>query len=407
MNVLFLGRFYPKGIVERIVEDTNGKVGFSNHNFEMSLINGFASLKDVNLRVLTAPMVYSYPHNNRNAFVRGIRYVENGHSVRSIGFCNIAVLNMFTERWALTKAIRKEIAAFEGDEITIVVNTPSLLLSSALFKAIDRIREKKIKTALIVPDIPECLVEMNGRLTMKDRLVKRLNKRNARLSQRYDKYVYLTDAMNDFYHAAPKDYIVMEGLIDEKKVNQQFERQETANSKEIILYTGTLRRIFGVMSLINAFEKGNFKNAELWICGSGECAPEIEQKATDNHDIIFYGLVSSEKALELQSKATILANPRGAEGRYTRYSFPSKTIEYLLAGRTVIMNRLPGIPEEYDNYIFYPEDETDKAWISKLNEIFSMPPDERNARNAAGKKYILTMKNAKVQCSRIVQLINK
>lgn len=407
MNVLFLGRFYPKGIVERIVEDTHGKVGFSNHNFEMSLINGFASLKDVNIRVLTAPMVYSFPHNNRNAFVRGIRYVENDYSVRSIGFCNIAVLNIFTERWALTKAIRKEIVAFEGDEITIVVNTPSRLLSSALFKAIDRIREKKIKTALIVPDIPECLVEMNGRLTMKDRLVKRLNKRNARLSQRYNKYVYLTDAMNDFYHADPKDYIVMEGLIDEKKVNQQSGRQETTNSKEIILYTGTLRRIFGVMSLINAFEKGNFKNAELWICGSGECAPEIEQKAKDNHDIKFYGLVSSEKALELQSKATILANPRGAEGRYTRYSFPSKTIEYLLAGKSVIMNRLPGIPEEYDKFIYYPDNESDEAWILKLNEIFALPASERNACNAAGKKYILTMKNAKVQCSRIVQLINK
>lgn len=407
MNLLFIGQFYPKGIIDRIVEDTRGKVGFSNHNFEMSLIDGFAALKDVNLRVLTAPMVYSYPHNNRKAFVRKTHYVEGRYPVHSIGFCNIAVLNRFSERWALTKAIRREIDAFDGNELTVVVNTPSLLLSSALFKALRGIKNKKIKTALIVPDVPECLVEMNGKLTLKDRIVKQLNKRNARLSQRYDKYVYLTEAMNDFYHADPKDFIVMEGLIDEAKLADQFAPHDATQTKEIILYTGTLRRIFGVMSLIDAFEKGNFDNAELWICGSGECAPDIELRAENNPNIKFYGLVSSQKALELQSKATILANPRSAEGRYTRYSFPSKTIEYLLAGRTVIMNRLPGIPEEYDKYIYYPADESDDAWVSKLNEIFTMPAVERSARNAAGKNFILTMKTATAQCSRIIQLVAK
>lgn len=407
MNILFLGRFYPKGIVESIVNDTRGRVGFSNHNFEMSLIRGFSDLKDVNLRVLTAPMVYSYPHNNRNAFVRKTNYVEDNYPVHSIGFCNIAVLNRFSEHLALTKAIRKEIKAFGGDELTIVVNTPSLILSSSLFKALSQIKYKRIRTVLIVPDVPECMVEMSGKMTLKNRLVRLLNKRNARLSQRYDKYVYLTEAMNDFYHAAPKDYIVMEGLIDESKITDRFITQDAYRSKEIILYTGTLRRIFGVMSLINAFEKGNFNNTELWICGSGETADEISERARQNKNIKFFGLVDSDKARELQSRATILANPRSAEGRYTRYSFPSKTIEYLLAGRTVIMNRLPGVPAEYDSFLFYPDDESEEAWIRKLNEILSMPDNERTDRNIAGRNFILSSKIATAQCSRIVSLVSK
>lgn len=407
MNLLFIGQFYPKGIINRIVEDTRGKVGFSNHNFEMSLIGGFAALKEVNLRVLTAPMVFSYPHNNRNAFVRKTHYIEDHYPVHSIGFCNIAVLNRFSERWALTKAIRREIDAFDGDELTIVVNTPSLLLSSALFKALHGIKDKKIKTVLIVPDVPECMVEMSGKLTLKNRLVKQLNKRNALLSQRYDKYVYLTEAMNDFYHADPKDYIVMEGLIDEAKIADRFGPNDAPQSKEIILYTGTLSRIFGVMSLVDTFEKGNFDNAELWICGSGECAPDIELRAENNPRIKFYGLVSSQKALELQSKATILANPRSAEGRYTRYSFPSKTIEYLLAGRTVIMNRLPGIPKEYDKYIYYPADESELAWLTCLRKLFSMPANSRISHDIAGRNYILENKTAAKQCARIVSLADK
>lgn len=407
MNVLFIGKFYPKGIIEYIVEDTRGKVGFSNHNFEMSLIGGFAALKDVNLRVLTAPMVYSYPHNNKKAFIRETRYVEKNYPVRSIGFCNIAVLNRFSETWALARAIRQEIEAFDGDKVAVVVNTPSLILSSALFKALPKIKDKKITTALIVPDVPECLVEMNGKMTLKNRLVRQLNKRNAQLSQRYDKYVYLTEAMNDFYHADTKDYIVMEGLIDETKIKSAYTVPDYEDGKEIILYTGTLRRIFGVMNLIEAFEKAGLPNAELWICGSGECASEIEKRANNNPAIKFFGLVSSEKARELQAKATILANPRSADGEYTKYSFPSKTIEYLLAGRTVIMNRLPGVPAEYDKYLFYPDNESEDAWISKFKEISDMPATERQAHDEAGRDYIWDMKAAGVQCSRIIGLIKQ
>ena len=44
-------------------------------------------------------------------------------------------------------------------------------------------------------------------------------------------------------------------------------------------------------------------------------------------------------------------NPRSADAEYTKYSFPSKTIEYLATGVPVVMNRLPGIPEEYEYFV--------------------------------------------------------
>lgn len=403
MNVLFLGRFYPCNILNSIVKDTRGKVGFSNHNFEQSLIKGFSCRNDVCLRVLSAPMVFSFPHNNKNAFIKKNNYLESDYTVRSIGFCNIAIVNIVSEIYALTKAIRQEISNFESDRVTIIVNTPSLILSTALFKAIKKVKGKEIKTVLIVPDIPECMVEMNGTKSLKNKLVQWFNKRNAKLSLKYDKYVYLTEAMNDFYHANSKDYIVMEGLIDDSKANVNIKSNDF-NKKEIILYTGTLSRIFGIMDLVNMFETAQFQNCELWICGSGECASEIEQLAKSNSNIKFYGLVDSNKAILLQSKATILANPRSANGNYTKYSFPSKTIEYLMAGKTVIMNRLPGIPTEYDKYLHYPQNETSEAWKEKLMEIFKMDKAERKLRNDAGREFIIEKKLASIQCARIAEL---
>lgn len=407
MNILFIGRFYPKGIVETIVEDTRGKVGFSNHNFEMSLIHGFERLSDVNLRVLTAPMVFSFPHNNRNFRVKSQCYEEGKTPVHSVGFCNLAVINTFSTIFNLTKAIKKEITHFNGDKITVIVNTPSLILSKALFNAVEKIKGKGIKTILIVPDVPECMNNMFGKRNLKNLLVGQVNKRIAALSQQFDRYVLLTNAMNEFYKALPENYIVMEGLIDESRISACYREVDYTKNKEIILYTGTLARVFGVMELVDAFEKANLKNAEFWICGSGECASEIEQKASENNRIKFFGLVSSQKALELQSKATILANPRSASGEYTKYSFPSKTIEYLLAGRSVIMNRLPGVPNEYDKYIYYPNDETVEAWVVALKQIIEEDPKIRVLKSQGARQFILSNKSALAQCSRILNLAEK
>lgn len=408
MNLLFIGSFYPKGIVEQIVEDTRGKVGFSNHNFEMSLINGFAKQEDIDLRVITAPMVFSFPHNNKRAFYTKTAYKCGGYNVSCIGFCNIALLNMLSQAKALEKTIKREVGVFGGDGVTIVVNTPSMILSSALFKAVAKVKNKRVTTVLIVPDIPECMVEMSARQTLKNRLVGMINKRTATLSKLYDKYVYLTEAMNDYYHASSDNYIVMEGLIDDKcMLSQNIAEDKSGEPKEIILYTGTLRRIFGVTFLVDVFEKGNFNNAELWICGSGEAADEIADRARQNDNIKFYGLVDSARARELQSMATVLVNPRSSEGCYTRYSFPSKTIEYLLAGKTVLMNKLPGIPDEYDKFVHYPDSESEEAWVAKLNEIFAMSPSERSDRDIAGRQFILSNKTASKQCARIINLCLK
>jgi len=401
MNVLFLGRFYPQSLLKTIKTDTRGKVGFSNHNFEMSLIGGFAALQDVTLRIVTVPMAFSFPHNNRRAWIKAERYNKENFYVTSIGFCNIVGINQKSPIRPLEREILRCFDEFPDGKIIVVQNTPDSILSTALFSAIEK-TTRTVVTTLVIPDVPQCMLNMSNGESFKNRLVRKNNDKVQQLSLRYDKYVYLTRQMDDFYHADSGNYIVMEGLIDIQGIHNK--PTTGKHEKEIILYTGTLRRIFGVMNLVDAFQKGNFKDAELWICGSGECAELLQVKAEEDNRIKYFGLVDAAKARQLQQQATILANPRGAEGEYTKYSFPSKTIEYLLSGNTVIMNHLPGIPEEYDDYVFYPDNESSEAWVTKLREILSIPRAERNARGIAAREFIITKKNASVQCRRIVEL---
>jgi len=60
MNILFLGKFYPRTLVTTIAADSKGKAGMSNHNFEMSVINGLSQHRDIDLKCLTIPQIYSF-----------------------------------------------------------------------------------------------------------------------------------------------------------------------------------------------------------------------------------------------------------------------------------------------------------------------------------------------------------
>lgn len=404
MNVLFIGQFYPKKILETIRRDTYGKVGFSNHNFEIALIHGFASQNGVKLRIVSLPATFSYPQNNKRIYIKSERYTIDGIPVRSAGFFNLFGINVPIRIAALTLRIISELKKFEDDNIYIIVNTPNIMLTQSISFA-SRITKKHISTSLIVPDIPEFLNTMFGGNRIKRKLITLINQHNAKLSKKYDKYILLTREMNDFYQLPEHKFMIMEGLIDESRVKSQHESK--ISQKEIILYAGSLAKVFGIQNLLQVFNTANIKNAELWLCGTGDAIEDIKQAAKLNSNIKYLGLVSPERAIELQAQATILVNPRTSKNLYTKYSFPSKTLEYLLAGKTVLMNHLPGIPTEYDSYLFYPDNESIDAWCAKLHEICSMNIYERAKIAASGRNFILEHKTATSQCRRIIDFISR
>lgn len=66
MDVIFIGKFFPRDLLSTIGFDSKGLIGMSNHNFEMSIIDGLCHQEDINLKCITCPGVFSYPYNNRN-----------------------------------------------------------------------------------------------------------------------------------------------------------------------------------------------------------------------------------------------------------------------------------------------------------------------------------------------------
>jgi glycosyltransferase involved in cell wall biosynthesis len=212
--------------------------------------------------------------------------------------------------------------------------------------------------------------------------------------------VLLTKQIAD-YLKIDKPWCVMEGICSSETQSIQFENQ----NNKVILYTGTLHEKFGIMNLIAAFKKIENINYELIICGVGDCENQIKNIASFDSKIEFLGKLPREQVLELQKKATVLVNPRQNNEEFTKYSFPSKTLEYLSAGKPLVAYKLNGIPDEYDPYICYVKDNSIDCLANTLRKVCELPYIERYEIGKRGRDFVLDYKNSKVQVKKIIDLI--
>lgn len=199
-----------------------------------------------------------------------------------------------------------------------------------------------------------------------------------------------------------KNYTVVEGIAPKPET-----AAITKSKDKTILYTGTLNRRYGVMDLVNAFRMIKDENYKLIICGGGESREEIINAAKEDPRIIFKGQVTRAEALRLQSEARLLVNPRRNNEEFTKYSFPSKNLEYLASGTPLAAFKLDGIPEEYDDYIFYINGGSTEEMSKTLYEICEMSDNELFDFAQKARAFVSEQKNAKTQVKKILDLIER
>jgi len=108
--------------------------------------------------------------------------------------------------------------------------------------------------------------------------------------------------------------------------------------------------------------------------------------------------------LQLQKSSSILVNPRANNEEYTKYSFPSKIMEYMSSGTPVIAYKLDGIPDEYYKYLYQVEAGEDGLFVT-LREILSKSDRELEDKGQLAKGFVLTKKNSEIQAAKIIKMI--
>lgn len=401
MKLLFLGLLYNRDEESKLLQLSKCGLQGACNSFQWNVIEGLEAVTDYPVTLYHFLPVGTFPRYYRKLFLpTKIWSHREASRDLELGFINLPGIKQFIRRHVLKKAVSRWCRENTDEELYILVY--SLYLPYLKVLAGIKKKYKKICACVIVPDLPNSLgFHQSGNLFIK--IVKACHeKRIYSLAKTADAFVILTNAMREPLKIMDKPCIVMEGICmpAEPQINSP-----ASEDLKIILYAGCLDRIFGLDKLVMAFRQLPCPEFQLWICGSGDYRTEIEKAAREDQRIKYFGYVAAETVKDMLKKATLLINPRANENAYTRYSFPSKTLEYMTAAKPVLMFKLDGIPGEYDDYLYYIRENTAESIKEAILAVCAKSREELEARGKASCRFVLENKNCKLQAGRILSLL--
>lgn len=324
--------------------------------------------------------------------------LKNGDIVEYLPFLTIPLLGQIIRANAVFFKLLGYLIWGEKPRVIICdvmrfwVSTPALLFGKIF----------KVKVVGFAADIPQMYFhQYKGKVTWIQSLLRKLY---SSITTHYDAYIELSSYMDECINPKKRPKIVIEGIVGSSEESIfKIKNKEYAHSNKIILYTGGLYEKYGVKMLVDAVAERKDSSIELWLLGKGELETYIQSVSSPN--IKFFGYCPHEKVIAMQQDADFLINPRFSNEDYTKYSFPSKIMEYLVSGTPIIGTRLKGIPDDYFDYIIPIEEET----ISGLNVVFDkilhMTASECEILGKKGKQYVLQQKNNIIQSNRLIDWI--
>ena len=397
MRILYLSALSSEALINDIYKKTIVDPGFAVQKFNRLIVKGFLA-NGLHCRTLTSPPV-TRKYASKLWFNRK-REVEDGIDYLYIPFVNIPILrHLFLSIFSFFYVLKWGIGHKEEKIIVCDVLNVSTCMGALLATKINR-----IQSVAVVTDLYGLMVS-EKRSFLKTFISRLANFLHNRYVSSFDNYVLLTEYMSDVVNPRRKPYIVMEAICDSNFANQLTNPSVAKEFPRTIIYAGGLYEEYGVGKLVESFLLAELPDAVLKLYGSGPYVKKLE-KICEKHDKVKYmGVKPNSIVIEDEIKASLLVNPRPTSEEFTKYSFPSKNIEYMSTGTSVLTTRLPGMPVEYYPYVFLIDDESVEGYANALKSVFQNSAEELYKFGQKAKKFVISNKNNCLQTARIIDLI--
>lgn len=398
-DIYFLGGVFPKEKIDEILNNSIGSVQNAANNLQYNYINGLEQNLKRPIKIINSLFVGSYPKRYRKLFIKSYKF-ENNLSTENInvGYFNLTLIKFISRYYTLKRAVRNNILK-EPSKRKVVIAYSMSFIFTLIFSYLKK-NDNDIITILIVPDLPQYMNLSNNKNIIyrifKNIEIKIINKDLGKI----DGFVLITEQMSKVLNIS-SHYKVIEGMIDTEDYEIVHKNEENS-----ILYSGSLLKQYGVLDLIDAFERVNDIRYKLIICGTGDCENEIIKASIRNKSIVYLGQLRNDEVKKLQRKVKLLINPRKNVGEYTKYSFPSKIIEYMSSGTPLISFMLNGMPEEYRKYIIEIKNEEDSIYKT-LKLAFELSQDELTKLGHEAMQFTKVYKNTLTQTAKVLDLIHE
>lgn len=396
MHIIFISVTCARADYEALCKKRKYPLLDSSQKFFEMFLSGLAQQPDVTVECITLrPISHgTYP----GFYIPGERSDRNGVTYHYVPVWNFPVLKSVMAMPAIYAKLRSLLRQHAANDVRVICDP---LMLEGLLPSVSAANRYGVMTAGFLTDMPEFADECDDHGFLKNLLYRVYNRMVAWCMEKLDRYIVLTEAMSRV--AGEKPWLLLECIVDETMLEGLLPEKH-GDGLPRVLYAGKLHQEFGLDVLAQAIPLVK-RPCIFEIYGDGNYAEELSKLADSRENVRLHGIVPLRRVLEAELGASVLINPRTSAGEFTKYSFPSKTAEYMLAGVPVVMFRLPGISKTYEDYICFAQEETPESFAEKIDELLSLSEESRRQKGAAAKQYVTDNKNNRFQAGRALNFL--
>lgn len=376
MHILYVANTCSKEKYREYQESKKACTSQQAQKYNLLLAEGLAAAKANVHLISTRPINRK---TEKKLWIKGEKECVNGVSFSYIPFLNYPVFRQIFLLFGVF--FRILFSPCKKKETVVVCDALNLTAAYAVCLASFF---RGYRTVAIITDVP-------GHLSYSKKL-SRNQKMNLYIMRKFKGYLLLTEAMSEVVNPKNRPYVVMEGHADLSMADVE-NTLEGKEEKKVCLYAGSLMKIYGIGNLVEGFVKADVPNTELHIYGTGDYLAEIQSLSKTHENVKYMGVAPNSEIVKAEIRATLLVNPRPSGEDYTKYSFPSKNMEYMASGTPVLTTKLPGMPADHLEHVYLLEDESADGIATALRDLLTRPAEELFEKGKQAKVFILQEKN--------------
>lgn len=393
-SVLYVSAFASESRIREEYEKTGKNPGFAVQKFSRLLVKGLLANRTNVLALSNPPCICE-----KKRFVHIEEEKEDGVIYKYVPYLNYPFLKhlclfFYTFFYVLFWGLRKG----KGKAVVCDVLSVSICMGAMIASKINR-----VLSVAVVTDIYE-LMSVETKKSFKVTIAGKLN---AWYSSSFDKYILLTEQMNEVVNPKGHPHLVMEALCDSSLINDVEDIYVKKSHPRIVMYAGGLYEKYGLKMLAEGFIAANVEDAKLVYYGDGSYVEEYKKLCERYSNLEYGGIVPTETVVAEELRASLLVNPRFTTEEFTKYSFPSKNMEFMASGTPLLTTKLPGMPTEYYQYVYMFEKETVEGYAEAIRKALSHTENELRLFGYNAKQFVLLNKNNVQQGIRVLQFLNK
>jgi len=388
MTIIYISTLCSKKNYARLFSESKYKGDQQIQKYHKLMVKGFIA-NDIPVFAVTSP-----PINRDNCSKRFVQLrIENNNLLK---YYYLLTINI-----GVVKNLVHFFGSFMITLILIILHKKCVVICDVLnissgFGAILASRLMNKKSIGIVTDLPSMMARKPNAAIVKI---------NNFFINQFSSYIFLTEQMNEVLNKKSKPYLIIEGQVD-MQMKDTSNLLENKSKIRICHYAGGLQVKYGIELLVKAFLLAEINNCELHLYGSGDYESELIKICQQYKNIKYFGIIDNDLVVKEQIKSTLLINPRPTNESFTKYSFPSKNMEFMVSGTPMLTTKLPGMPRVYNEYIYLIEEETIDGLAKTLKEILGKSNEELHEKGRMAKEFVLRNKSNKIQAARVVKFVN-